>query len=147
MAWWTKTMAPWVLLVLEAGCRQPNPDWRGPVEMTETTDAAETDQGSGGSEASSGVATGEPSCAESGQSRCSGICVDLRVDATHCGGCETPCGPTQTCTSGACRCLNPTRTLCSGECVNLSTDAMHCGQCGRACGDNAMCLAGNCVSS
>jgi len=37
-----------------------------------------------------------------GKVRCSGECVDVQVDAFHCGGCGQVCAPPSSCDRGTC---------------------------------------------
>ncbi len=62
----------------------------------------------------------------SGLTSCSGSCVNLQTDATHCGSCTAaPCGGT--CQSGLC--CTGGKTNCGGTCVDLTSDDLHCGAC------------------
>src|SRR5689334_10047997 len=56
--------------------------------------------GSGG-----GATTGDGgvSCA-SGQTTCSGACVDTQTDSKNCGTCGTKCDPGASCAAGKCKC-------------------------------------------
>ncbi len=67
-----------------------------------------------------------------GQVDCGGSCVDLAVDAAHCGACATSCGPLSVCTAGSCGCVAGASD-CAGACVDLLTDGANCGACGAAC--------------
>jgi hypothetical protein len=55
----------------------------------------------------------------SGESCCSGECVDLESNSDHCGACG------DTCRNG--------RVCCAGRCVDLNSDLVHCGECGNGC--------------
>ena len=60
---------------------------------------------------------------------CDDACVDTTSDADHCGDCNTPCGPGETCEAGTCRCGS------GGGCGDFSTciDGV-CRNCGIAPG-------------
>ncbi|MFU8804356.1 MAG: hypothetical protein ACNA8W_11145 [Bradymonadaceae bacterium] len=44
-----------------------------------------------------------PSCDELGLHDCEGKCRDIDSDPYFCGGCQTPCHPTETCEQGSCK--------------------------------------------
>jgi YVTN family beta-propeller protein len=67
-----------------------------------------------------------------GELFCGGACVDLAVDAAHCGACGTACADGSSCRAGAC--------------VALGTDRLNCGAVGRACLPGESCLSGACTS-
>ena len=77
----------------------------------------------------------------SGQTACSGACVDLLTSAT----CGVACGAGTPCISGHCGCPSG-QTLCNGSCVDLTNDAQHCGACGTACSGALVCQGGQCVA-
>ncbi|MBV9948210.1 MAG: hypothetical protein JOZ69_15265, partial [Myxococcales bacterium] len=101
-----------------------------------------------GSSTSYACASGCPSTAPS---QCSGSCVDLTSNASHCGACTTACTTNvahaqASCTASACGfTCNSGFNLCSGACVDYRTDANNCGVCGAACGAGQVCSAGKCV--
>ncbi len=81
-----------------------------------------------------------------GLSFCSGTCVDLLSDDTHCGTCETKCVAPDICNAG--NCAPPCSqglTLCGGNCVDINSDENHCGTCSNACGTGQLCDTGTCV--
>ncbi len=47
------------------------------------------------------VAPAPPTC-PTGQTRCSGACVDTRINASNCGACGVACTAGQTCSAGTC---------------------------------------------
>lgn len=69
-------------------------------------------------------------------------CVDLQMDANHCGSCDTACGGTATCIDGGCACAGGL-AACDSGCADLDSDPGNCGACGLGCGD-LFCLAGEC---
>lgn len=74
----------------------------------------------------------------SGESCCSGECVDLESNGDNCGACG------DTCRNG--------RVCCGGACRNLDSDAGNCGECGNDCVENsglpdASCCAGVCCGN
>jgi hypothetical protein len=78
-----------------------------------------------------------------GQTNCSGTCVDEQTNAGHCGGCTTACLAGESCTGGKCSC--PTgQTLCTTDCTNTSEDPANCGGCGVACAPGQSCVSGTC---
>ena len=93
-----------------------------------------------------------------GQTCCSGACVDTAANVANCGACGTRCEPPRAapaCMSGACAvasCVAPFEN-CDGSATNgCETDTTnslaHCGGCGMACatrpGAVAACTAGRC---
>jgi hypothetical protein len=82
-----------------------------------------------------------------GYYRCSGICVDLMNDISHCGSCNSTCPSQYACMSGVCipQCSSG-QTKCNGACVNLLTDPNNCGSCGNVCMSGATCSNGHCVA-
>jgi Stigma-specific protein, Stig1 len=84
----------------------------------------------------------------SGQTDCSGTCVNTATDPSNCGGCTSSsasyvCRTDQVCSINGCQC--PTgQTECSGTCVDTATDRNNCGICGTVCG---ACCSGTCVDT
>ncbi len=89
----------------------------------------------------------QPGCS-SGQTDCSGACVDTNSDAQNCGACGTACSADQTCSNGACvlDCVTG-QTECDGTCVNTQTDLTNCGTCGNSCAQGEVCSNGTCALS
>jgi hypothetical protein len=90
------------------------------------------------------------SCA-SGQTSCSGRCVDLRNDSRNCGGCGLACAAGLLCAGGICSCAcTPPFTCCTDTCLltrfcaNTQSDSRHCGACFRACAAGQTCTLGEC---
>lgn len=97
--------------------------------------------------------------------RCGLLCVDVRNDAQHCGGCFVGCATPASCVFGQClascdqgcaadeECngdnlcaCRDAKTHCGAECVDMGTNSAHCGACGQACGPSQICVAGQCRS-
>ncbi|HTN85551.1 MAG TPA: MXAN_6577-like cysteine-rich protein [Sorangium sp.] len=95
----------------------------------------------GADDATSG--TGAELCAP-GLKECDGDCVDLDIDARHCGSCGNECPEEQLCEDGECACA-PGLAACGGACVDLASDPLHCGGCEARCGDNQTCTDGACL--
>jgi hypothetical protein len=72
---------------------------------------------------------------DTGESICSGACVDTQTDESNCGTCGNMCGSSSTCCSGVCTNLN-SPTTCGTTCQGAV-----------ACGSNMACQSGECVSS
>ncbi len=100
-----------------------------------------------------------------GHDCCSGECVDLQLDAAHCGACDTPCDPpggTGQCAAGVCQLLScdPTAADCDADPANgcesdPAVDAANCGGCGLPCAPMAnaqpgcsggVCALGPCLA-
>lgn len=103
-----------------------------------TGSSTESVSGSTGS-TTVGVTTGEPCDGLV----CDGACVDVMVDAMHCGACDEPCAAEQACVGGSCVCPEGA-TLCGEACVDVSSDVLHCGGCGVACEVGDPCVQGSC---
>ena len=71
------------------------------------------------------------------------VCADVRVDASHCGGCGKACPVGTTCLDGSCCAAG--HAACFGQCRDLESDAAACGGCGIRCDDGARCVKGKCV--
>ncbi|MEZ4394775.1 MAG: hypothetical protein R3A48_27180 [Polyangiales bacterium] len=83
-----------------------------------------------------------------GQTNCSGRCVDRNTDNQNCGTCGRACGPGQLCSNGTCQTSCAVgQTVCSGSCRDLTSDRANCGACGRACGNGQVCTNSVCVLS
>ena len=78
-----------------------------------------------------------------GQKVCDRKCVDLNVNAKHCGTCGNTCPSPRTCKAGTCTCEDGT-AFCSGSCVDFRSDSKHCGKCGNACKEGSSCQQGSC---
>lgn len=81
-----------------------------------------------------------------GLTRCGATCVDIRVDANHCGSCDRVCsGAEALCQASDCvaQCLAP-RVACGGACVDISVDSLHCGDCDKLCRFDEVCVASDC---
>jgi len=84
-----------------------------------------------------------------GQLQCDGVCVDARVDRSHCGACGNVCPTGQLCAAGTCttECAPPLRACGEGpaqRCIDPQVDATHCGACGMACPTGERCEGGRC---
>lgn len=78
--------------------------------------------------------------------RCEGVCVDLRHDPRHCGGCGLGCVKEHVCVEGECGVVcGLTATVCGPVCAVLSSDPQHCGACDHACAPGVACVGGSCV--
>lgn len=92
----------------------------------------------------------------SGNTVCSGVCVDTTSNVSNCGACGASCpyrsGATPSCVSGVCESacvqgyadcdLEPT----NGCEASLQTDRKNCGACGHACAAGAVCTQGTCTA-
>jgi hypothetical protein len=76
---------------------------------------------------------------------CSGVCVDLRSNASSCGTCGHACRSDQACSSRSCVCAVSSKMDCGGACVDTSSDSNNCGTCGHVCGQHYHCSGSNCV--
>ncbi|WP_438007899.1 MXAN_6577-like cysteine-rich protein [Sorangium sp. So ce321] len=97
----------------------------------------------GGGMESPASGTGGELCAP-GLEECGGDCVDLDIDAHHCGSCSNECPEEQLCEDGECACA-PDLAACDGGCVDLASDPLHCGSCEVRCADNQTCTDGACL--
>ena len=80
---------------------------------------------------------GEPECA-TGETDCSGVCVETDTDAFNCGACGTVCLDGEACDSGTCAFSCQTGLIdCDGTCVDPATDDTYCGASGDCQGGNA----------
>ena len=73
---------------------------------------------------------------------CDGVCVDVTVDASHCGSCGLQCSEGGFCVGGRCHaaCEVPL-VQCAGSCVDLQSHGSHCGSCGNVCASGICELA------
>lgn len=94
----------------------------------------------------------------SGQTLCSGACVDTSTDPNNCGFCGQLCptGSGFECAAGACGCPAG-ETVCGTRCesrpcycANTQSELSNCGACGRVCfnptGGPAACSEGCCLT-
>jgi hypothetical protein len=137
-----------VLAVLVAGCGSD-----GVIDLLPPRTDAAAEVGADAAADAPADATAEActngACA-CGLSDCSGTCVDLANDPSHCGTCTKSCSHFQYCHAGQCACL-PGFTLCGdGSCHDLTSDPNHCGSCthpacasGEKC-ENSACGTGAC---
>lgn len=104
----------------------------------------------------------EPTCSTAGFQLCDaapaadgGItlsCTDSKSDPNHCGGCQTQCGPNETCFNGSCidcpagmlRC--PAGAGMAPICLAILSDNANCGACGKTCATGTTCDNGACVT-
>ena len=70
-------------------------------------------------------------CCGSGQTGCSGTCVDLTTNTLNCGTCG------RSCSGQAC---------CAGTCADLNNSNSNCGTCGHSCGSQ-ICMSAICCDS
>lgn len=85
-----------------------------------------------------------PECPE-GQSKCGEVCVNLKIDRSNCGVCDTKCEDGQVCSDGKCSVsCQKGLTKCEGTCTNTKTDSKNCGECGTACKAGEVCTEGKC---
>ncbi len=91
---------------------------------------------------------GKDEACSNNQTFCSGLCVNVKSDAGHCGNCETVCKDDETCTEGSCvkGCADGLK-LVDNICVNPQIDSEHCGDSNTNCGDNGYCSEGKCECS
>lgn len=76
---------------------------------------------------------------------CSGRCVDLAADRSHCGACGFACPLNVACVGGRCMGCLPGFMNCFGVCVHLLIDPRNCGACGRVCKGGMICSEGVCL--
>jgi len=102
--------------------------------------------GVGGGGGIGGTTTG---CAPR-RSLCGSECVDLTINAFHCGACENACAAGSTCQYAQCvsACATPLLS-CSNRCVDVQSDVANCGACGHVCpmiaGADSLCENGRCT--
>jgi hypothetical protein len=56
----------------------------------------------------------------SGETECSGACIDLNTDESNCGFCFNRCPTGASCVDGSCECPSTTDTVCNGQCVSTT---------------------------
>jgi hypothetical protein len=79
---------------------------------------------------------------------CNGVCTDVGVDRTNCGGCGRACPSGQVCFAGNCQARCPTgQVLCGDRCVDPNLDPRHCGGCDQRCAENQVCNRGMCAAT
>jgi hypothetical protein len=93
-------------------------------------------------------------CANPGEIRCGGECINVLTNVNNCGTCGNACttnvaNATAACVGGQCDfTCNAGLTRCGSQCVDLQTDENNCGTCGHVCpsGSNAtpVCREGLC---
>ncbi len=89
---------------------------------------------------------GDGGTCPSGQTSCSGVCVDTRYDPMNCGGCGMDCGG-DLCNMGTCSGGCGVGTVeCGGRCVDTQVDPTNCGDCGVTCMAGEVCGAGACTT-
>lgn len=100
-----------------------------------------------------GVDTGTASC-PAGQTRCSGVCVDLNSDEAHCGRCASPCPAAANarplCSAGRCtlvcaRSFGDCNSTYADGCEASLSVSPNCGTCGNLCIRFAACVSGTCT--
>lgn len=91
-----------------------------------------------------------------GFDRCEGACVDLDINAAHCGECGEVCAEEEEgeielrlCQAGDCReddvGCGPGLAECGQSCVDLTSHPLHCDACNRACDGDQVCIDGDCL--
>jgi len=78
---------------------------------------------------------------------CSGACVDLASDASHCGECDAAVDADEICSRGTpidAESGCGARRLCDRGCVDVQTHTLHCGACGVRCERGERCMMGRC---
>lgn len=91
-----------------------------------------------------------------GFARCGGACVDIDIDAAHCGECGEVCAENEDgeielylCEAGECHDdelgCGAGLTECGQSCVDLDSHPLHCNACNRACDGDQGCIDGDCV--
>jgi hypothetical protein len=91
-----------------------------------------------------GQCLGDSCQCPSGETECSGACVNLLSDESNCGTCGKACPERVSCVDGSCECPSG-ETDCNGRCVDLDTDESNCGTCGNTCPAGASCVDRSCV--
>jgi hypothetical protein len=79
-----------------------------------------------------------------GNTECSGVCVNTRIDPQNCESCGKICPANSQCVDWECIPC-PLNTLeCNGRCTSSDTDRENCGSCRNTCSDDAICSEGSC---
>ncbi len=150
-----------VLMMIAAGCTNPNTTGAPPLVTATGTPAATTPPA-----ATVPAGTTQPGAAGT---QASGTCsADISSDAANCGGCGYACPANALCNQGQCFCkegfsvennqcvVAPAGTSsgsgcpagmapCSdGYCYELASSASNCGACGNACPAGMVCSASTC---
>ncbi len=155
------------LLWLTLSACASSPTGKGPSDGGSTSGGASSGGGSigsGGSSTSSG-GSGGAACAlpDGGLGlRCSGTCLDVESDPSHCGGCSRACAPGQLCRQAQCLvadCAGAAASAacalgdgglgacCGSGCADLATDPANCGACGDGCATGQICANKSCLYS
>jgi endo-1,4-beta-D-glucanase Y len=81
----------------------------------------------------------------SGQTECSGSCINVQTDNQNCGSCGTTCASGSSCQAGKCACTGGF-VSCGGTCVQ--SNPQHCGNSCTACSNGDVCdSTGTCSST
>ena len=87
---------------------------------------------------------GQTCCPTSGGLKCCGSsCANIKLSASHCGGCGKACKKGQICSNGTCKCPTALKD-CTTQCADTNTSLQHCGKCGIACKKGQTCDKGSC---
>lgn len=87
-----------------------------------------------------------PGGCPSGETLCGPSCVNVLMNAQHCGACGNGCGPTEMCLSGACvEACTGAEVRCGTACSDLSSDDLNCAACNRPCDAADECVDSMCV--
>ncbi len=104
-----------------------------------------SDSGGMGDAASPLPGTSLPAACPNGYSDCSGMCVALKRDPTHCGACGKACKAGEVCVQGGCALQCGGNTIkCGSTCVNQKSDPENCGMCAQKCAQGMVCNVGKC---
>lgn len=138
---------------LDAAIATPTPATTQPPQPpAQPTQPSQSGNDSSGNASGGNGSSGEPtatmiSC-PSGETACGGVCVNLLLDLSNCGGCGVACPSGEDCVSGTCAGSAPPpcpdgQTRCAGICVDTDNDVNNCGGCGEVC--VLMCQEGRCA--
>lgn len=92
----------------------------------------------------------EQSCTKENEMMCGDVCVDIKSNELHCGGCEITCKDDEHCDAGACQkeevtCKESKGELkCGEECIDVTSDNNHCGACDHRCNSDETCIDKTC---